>query len=54
MIDLVADTGFKTLRVPVTWGYHQEDQAPFTIEQDYLQRVQDVVDYGLANDVDRG
>jgi endoglucanase len=51
MIDLVADTGFKTLRVPVTWGYHQEDQAPFTIEQDYLQRVQDVVDYGLANDM---
>lgn len=49
MIDLVASTGFKTLRIPVTWGYHQSDTEPFTIEQDYLNRVQEVVDYGIEN-----
>ncbi len=51
MIDLVAQTGFKTIRIPVTWGYHQEDQEPFTIERDYIQRVQDVVDFALENEM---
>lgn len=49
MIDLVASTGFKTLRIPVTWGYHQSNTEPFTIEQDYLDCVQEVVDYGIEN-----
>ena len=49
MIDLVASSGFKTLRIPVTWGYHQSNSAPFAIEQDYLSRVQEVVDYGIEN-----
>ncbi|RNC91690.1 MAG: glycoside hydrolase family 5 protein [Allomuricauda sp.] len=49
MIDLVAASGFKTLRIPVTWGFHQNDQAPFTIESDFLRQVQEVVDFGIAN-----
>lgn len=49
MIDLVASSGFKTLRIPVTWGYHQSASEPFTIEEDYLLRVQKVVDFGLEN-----
>ncbi|NKI30355.1 glycoside hydrolase family 5 protein [Croceivirga thetidis] len=51
MIDLVASAGFKTLRIPVTWGYHQSITEPFTIEQDYINRVQKVVDYGIENDL---
>lgn len=51
MIDLVANSGFKTLRIPVTWGFHQDENEPFTIESDYLQQVQDVVDYGMENDM---
>lgn len=49
MIDLVASSGFKTLRIPVTWGYHQDENAPFTIEADYLDRIKEVVDFGLDN-----
>ncbi|MEO0570827.1 MAG: glycoside hydrolase family 5 protein [Bacteroidota bacterium] len=49
MIDLVASSGFKTLRIPVTWGYHQSASEPFIIEEDYLMRVQEVVDFGLEN-----
>ena len=51
MIDLVATAGFKTLRIPVTWGYHQNDSAPYLIEQDYMLRVQEAVDFGLSNDM---
>ena len=38
MIDLVANSGFKTLRIPVTWGYHQDENSPYTIETDYLKQ----------------
>lgn len=49
IIDAVRTMGFKTLRVPVTWGFNQSDNAPYTIEQSYLEEVQKVVDYGFQN-----
>ncbi len=49
IIDQVANRGFKLLRVPVTWEWDQDDNAPFTIELDYLKRIQKVVDYGFQN-----
>lgn len=49
MIDMVRAMGFKTLRIPVTWGFHQEASAPYEIETSYLNQVQDVVDYGFEN-----
>lgn len=49
MIDLVKAMGFTTLRIPVTWGTHQEENAPYEIESAYLNQVQAVVDYGFEN-----
>jgi endoglucanase len=49
MIDLVKAMGFTTLRIPVTWGTHQDANAPYEIETSYLDQVQSVVDYGFAN-----
>ena len=49
LIDQIAAAGFRTLRVPVTWGYNQSSAAPFMIETDYLNRVKNVVDYGFQN-----
>lgn len=49
MIDLVKAMGFTTLRIPVTWGTHQDASAPYAIEGSYLNRVKDVVDYGFEN-----
>lgn len=48
IIDKVYDMGFRTLRVPVTWSYHQQTSAPYTIEQDYLVQVQETVNYGIS------
>lgn len=49
IIDAVRDMGFTTLRVPVTWGFNQDDTAPYQIEASYLEQVKSVVDYGFQN-----
>lgn len=49
MIQKVAETGFKTLRLPVTWHDHMD--ADYTISKDWLDRVQEVVDWALAEDM---
>ncbi len=43
--------GFETLRIPVTWDYHQNENAPYTIEQPYIARVALIVDEALKNDM---
>jgi aryl-phospho-beta-D-glucosidase BglC (GH1 family) len=42
MIDSVRDAGFNAIRIPVTWGEHMNGD---TIDSDWLDRVQEVVDY---------
>ncbi|MCL2031582.1 MAG: glycoside hydrolase family 5 protein [Oscillospiraceae bacterium] len=49
MIALLADTGFNTLRVPVTWQRHIGPAPDYTIGEAFLNRVQEVVDYGIDN-----
>jgi len=51
MIDVVKAKGFKTLRVPVTWQYNMGVAPEYTIEQNFLNRVEEVVNYGLDNDM---
>jgi endoglucanase len=47
LLDNVKAQGFKSIRVPVTWGQHQ---APdHTIEAAYLNRVKEVVGWALAD-----
>ncbi len=48
MIDDIAEAGFNTMRVPVTWHGHFVDDE-FTISEIWLDRVQEVVDYGIDN-----
>lgn len=48
MIDDIAKAGFTTLRVPVRWDDHYTD-GKYTIDPAYLDRVETVVNYGLAN-----
>ena len=49
IIDAVSERGFKTLRIPITWGFHQRADAPYTIEPGYLSQIKQVVDYGFHN-----
>ena len=51
MIDAVAAKGFTTLRVPVRWDDHYSNPSNYTIDSSYMDRVDTVVNYGLANDM---
>lgn len=49
MIKGVADAGFNVLRLPVSWGEHLSDDGNYTINEEWLNRVNEVVDYGIDN-----
>jgi endoglucanase len=51
MIQLLVDTGFKTLRVPVTWEAFIGEAPDYIIDVEMMDRVQEVVDYGIDRDL---
>ncbi len=51
MIDTIAAKGFTTLRVPVRWDDHYSNASTYTIDSTFMDRVEMVVNYGLANDM---
>ncbi|UII77189.1 glycoside hydrolase family 5 protein [Flagellimonas sp. HMM57] len=51
MIDEVSSRGFNTLRVPVTWRFHQGDAPDYSVEESWFDRVEEVVNYGRANNM---
>jgi aryl-phospho-beta-D-glucosidase BglC (GH1 family) len=48
MIKSVKDAGFNAIRIPVTWGEHMDGD---TIDSDWMNRVQEVVDYAYNQDM---
>ncbi|MDE6713549.1 MAG: glycoside hydrolase family 5 protein [Lachnospiraceae bacterium] len=51
MINGMKEAGFSTLRIPVYWGNMMADDGTFTINQEYLGRVEELVTYGLDADM---
>lgn len=51
MIDLVKETGFNVLRIPTTWEKHLGPEPDYIIDEAWLDRVQEVVNYGIQNDM---
>ena len=49
LIDAVHDLGFNTVRIPITWGEMIEDD--YSINDKWMSRVQDIVDYCIAQDM---
>jgi len=49
MIKAVKDAGFTIFRVPVTWCYQFDEN--YCINKAWLNRVGEVVDYGIKNDM---
>lgn len=50
MIDAVKKQGFRTVRLPVSWGNHTSG-TNYTIDSAWLKRVKEVVDYCISNDI---
>jgi len=49
LIDAVHDYGFNTVRIPITWGNMIADD--YSIDEKWISRIQDVVDYCIKNDM---
>lgn len=46
---LIAEAGFTSIRVPIRWRAHAAPQALYTIDAQFLQRVDWVIQQALAN-----
>ncbi|MBQ5310442.1 MAG: cellulase family glycosylhydrolase, partial [Oscillospiraceae bacterium] len=49
MIKDIKAAGFNTIRIPVSWGIHADDSG--NISSEWMDRVQQVVDYAYNNDM---
>lgn len=49
LIDAVHDLGFNTVRIPITWGTMINDD--YSINEKWISRVQDIVDYCVRQDM---
>ncbi|MBG0562997.1 cellulase family glycosylhydrolase [Actinoplanes aureus] len=47
LLDGIRAQGFKSIRIPVTWGQHQGPAPDYTIDPAYLERVKEVVGWAL-------
>lgn len=51
MIDLLVDTGFRSMRIPTTWGGFIGEAPDYEIAEVWLDRVQDVVNLAIDRDL---
>ncbi|MEO0734190.1 MAG: cellulase family glycosylhydrolase, partial [Bacteroidota bacterium] len=45
--DRYVEAGFTNVRIPVRWDLHTGNSAPYTVEESWMNRVEQVVDWGL-------
>jgi len=46
--DAYVEAGFTNIRIPVRWDEHTGDTAPFAVDESWMDRVEQVVDWGLS------
>ncbi len=51
MIDAVVDQGFNVIRIPVTWVGHVTAPPEYEIDEEWMNRVKEVVDYAYEREV---
>ncbi|HEX2995076.1 MAG TPA: glycoside hydrolase family 5 protein [Anaerolineales bacterium] len=49
--DLIQEAGFDFVRLPVRWSTHAAESEPYTIDPDFLARVDEVVGWALERDL---
>lgn len=46
--DAYLDAGFTNIRIPVRWDQHTGSTSPFAVDATWMNRVEEVVDWGLS------
>jgi hypothetical protein len=49
--DLYKQAGFDVVRVPVRWDEHTGNTAPYKVDLEWMNRVEEIVDWGLERDL---
>jgi len=47
MLQAIADKGFKSIRIPVSWFNHMGAYPDYTIDEEWMDRVEEVVNFAL-------
>lgn len=50
-ITVVRSLGFNAIRIPVHYTAHMSSKRPYKVDEKWLERVREVVDYGIHNDM---
>ncbi|MGQ9904674.1 MAG: glycoside hydrolase family 5 protein [Anaerolineae bacterium] len=45
---LIAEAGFQTIRLPVRWSSHAEYEPPYTIDPEFFERIDWVIEQALS------
>jgi len=45
------NAGFKHVRIPVTWDAHTLEEAPYTVDEAFMLRVEQIVDWALEQEL---
>ncbi len=51
LIDSVKAAGFNAVRIPVSWSNHFQDEETYKINEGWMQRVEEIINYALSNDM---
>nr|ADD62401.1 cellulase [Bacillus sp. BG-CS10] len=51
LIKTIADEGYKSIRIPVTWENQMGNAPDYTINEDFFSRVEQVIDWALEEDL---
>lgn len=49
--DWIKEAGFQSVRVPIRWSAHTEQDAPYTIDPKFFTRIDQVVEQALQRDL---
>lgn len=49
--DLYKETGFTCIRIPIRWDEHTLDISPYTVDEGWMNRVEQIIDWGLDRDL---
>lgn len=51
MIDEIHNAGFDTIRIPTTWKEHMGGAPDYTVDGEWIKRVEEIIGYALENDM---
>ncbi len=50
-LELISKAGFDAVRIPIRWNAHAENAGPYTIDPEFFDRVDEVINWALDRDL---